>query len=232
MKIILLTLILLGLNLQESVADPAFNIQYKQSSQTYLLPENEILGHELFSFFGLQSGLEIRFSPSLARQKYLLPRILSEQQLIRWLTSNLSTVEGFNSKNKLISLVILPKGEFQSDELIFANDPVNEGKAHLLGQTNHTAKQRFQLRVAEFTHKQQQQLDYQIEKNFEREEHAKKRNTERRARKLQRQSALVEQLRFERSNDPELYTRLLEVNKKRYPDLEAKVLSEASQPME
>jgi len=226
MKTLIFALLLLSLNSQASLKDQPNSIQYQASKQSYFLTTNKISGHELFSFFGLQSGLEIRFSPSLSQERYTLPTTMSEQELLRWLGKNLSTVHGFNEKKELISLTILPKGESQSETLIFANDPAIEGKAHRLGQTNTTAKQRFQLRISEFSQTQRQQLNRQIEKNFERENKAIAREQERLNKKRQKQEVLVTQLRSLRAVDPELYARILAVNKKRYPDLEAKVLQQ------
>lgn len=227
MKILLFTLLFLSFLTQASQLDSqAQSIQYNASSQTYTLSADKITGHALLSFFGLQSGLGIRFSPSLSQQEYLLPTILSEQELIRWLKNNLSTVQGFNKQQELISLTILPKGQFHSDELIFANDPVNEGQAHQLGQTSTSAKQRFKLRIKEFSQAQQQQLTRQIDRNIARDLETKAREKDRLAKRNAKQDTLVKQLKALKLEDPELYARILAVNKNRYPELEAKILQE------
>lgn len=232
MKIILITLVLLSLQAYQCFAEQSNNIQYHKPDERYLLPDQSITAHELFSFVGLQSGLEIRFSSALAQEELLLPKSMSEQDLLRWLAKNLSTVQGFNQQGELISLVILPKGQFQSNQLIFANDPTIEGKAHQLGQTNITAKQRFQLRVNELNQVQQNQLNQRIEKDLKREIQATSREQQRQARQSLIESSLVTQLKSLRDTDSELYDRLLGVNIKRFPDLAAKVMDQASLPAE
>lgn len=222
MKIFLL-FICFGLTSQTSYSAQTPSIQYDSIKQYYEFAEQAISGHQLFSFLGLQSGLEIRFAPSLGQQNYTLPNRLTEQELIRWLASNLSLVQGFNKDQKLISLTLLPKGQLQSEQLIFANAPVSEGKSHQLGQTNTTAAQRFQLRVDELSQQEKFQLEQRIERNFEREKEASSRKAKRQARKDKEQQSLIDQLRASKISDPEMYARILELNKKRYPHLERAV---------
>ena len=119
-----------------------------------------------------------------------------------------------------------------TEVVIFANDPTIEGKAHQLGQTNITAKQRFQLRVNELNQVQQNQLNQRIEKDLKREIQATSREQQRQARQSLIESSLVTQLKSLRDTDSELYDRLLDVNIKRFPDLAAKVMDQASLPAE
>lgn len=228
MKILLTTLVLFSISTPICWAKQSANIEYSQANQHYLMPESGVFGSALFAFLGLHSGLEIRFSPSLSEQKFILPASLNEAEIIRWLSHNLSTVQGFNRQQQLISLTLLPKGEYQSPELIFANDITQEGKAHQQGQTNSSAKARFQLRLQELDQAQQKQLKEQIEKNFDREQQAAARQQQRQQRKNQQLSLLVKQLQELRLEDPELYEHLLTINQNRFPALASKVLGQKS----
>ena len=223
MKTVLIFLLYIFIS-QSCLANNSSAIKFDAIGQNYLLSQDSILAHELLSFVGLTSGLEIRFAPSLAQQTYQLPKRLTELELLRWLANTFSTVKNYNQQQQLISLTILPKGQYQSESLILANDPINEGKAHKLEQTNETAKGRFQLRLKEFDQQLQARLQQQIERSIEREAKINSRTKQRDQQKAEKQTLLANKMRSLKSSDPELYTRMLEINQGRYPELEAAIL--------
>jgi hypothetical protein len=223
MKTVLIFLLYILIS-QSCLANNSSAIKFDVIGQNYQLSQESILAHELLSFVGLTSGLEIRFAPSLAQETYQLPKILTESELLRWLANTFSTVQHYNQQQQLISLTILPKGQYQSESLILANDPINEGKAHKLEQTNETAKERFQLRLKEFDQQLQTLLQQQIERSIEREAKIKSRAKQRDQQKAEKQTVLANKMRSLKSSDPELYARMLEINQARYPGLEAEIL--------
>jgi len=225
MKTVLISLLYIFIS-QSCLASNSTAITFDAISQNYQLSQDSIQAHELLSFVGLTSGLEIRFAPSLAQETYQLPKRLTESELLRWLANTFSTVQHYNQQQQLISLTILPKGQYQSESLILANDPINEGKAHKLEQTNETAKGRFQLRLKEFDQQLQARIEQQIERSIEREEKIKSRTKQRDQQKAEKQTVLANKLRSLKSSDPELYARMLEINQGRYLGLEAEILSD------
>ena len=64
-----------------------------------------------------------------------------EQDIIRFLDKKFSTIKGYSNNKELLSIVILPKGQFQSTELIAAIDPIDEGISHKTGKTHQLAKE-------------------------------------------------------------------------------------------
>lgn len=224
MKTVILSFALFIFGFQSCLANNASAIRFDALEQKYHLSDEKITAHQLLSFFGLTSGLEVRFAPSLAQQTYELPQKLTETELLRWLANTFSSIQTYNQQQQLISLTVLPKGQVQSESLILANDPVNEGKAHKLKQTNKTAKERFQLRLKEFDQQLQAQIKQQIERSIHREEKLQYQKEQQALRNAQEQSVLTDKLRRLKVHDPELYTRLLEINQGRYPDLESEIL--------
>ncbi|MBQ0727458.1 MAG: hypothetical protein KBT77_08925 [Thalassolituus oleivorans] len=203
-------------------------IQYNNTSQTYHFPEKILSSTELFNEFSSLSGIQIFYDPQVVVPDLLRGSNLSEDAVLRFLDQNFSIIKTFNDQKNIITLQVLPKGEYQRSTLIKAND--DSSTPHLTDQSieklsTQESEQR-QLVLKAKALREAARLDAQ-EKHEENRSHSKEEREAHEKKRLKKENELkneaITELKKFKKTDPEIYDRLLMIHKSRYPNIEAEL---------
>lgn len=191
----------------------------------------------LFRKLSVHSGIEVRYEKTLYEGIELELDSVSIDGIIRHIDSNFSTLKSYlkdqNGKEILSSLTVLPKGQFQSTELVVAYDPVQETVDFKKGKFLRSAEKVYVTRMQSLEIEVRKQLEELAEREVKRDENNVKRIKERQYRDQEEKRELVSELKVLKSSDPDLYKHKLNVMAWRYPGIKDAINeSESSDSME
>lgn len=204
------------------------DIEYNDVSQTYRFPERLLSSAELFTFVSTHSGIRIFYAPSLVIPDLLTGANLSEDALMRFLDSQFSVIKTFNEQKEIISLQILPTGQYQSDQLIQALE-TRENKAlthqEIANISDNTTELRQQVLKAKAQHQAAlaRHLEQQQEFNDTEQNNKEVAKQARLAKELDLKNKAIAKLSQFKHTDKEIYDRLLRIYVTRYPNIESEV---------
>ncbi len=177
----------------------------------------------LFQKISFHSGIELRYEKTLSEGLELDFEQASLDELFQFIDLNFSTLKAYSKtkdgKEVLTSLTVLPKGQFQSSELVLAFNPIKEAIAHKQKSTPTHAQKIYVTRIQQLEVKVQQHLDDMAQKAITREEKQTKRSIERKEQHQAERKALAKELREIKTADPEMYQRKVKIMSWKYPDL-------------
>ncbi len=215
-------LLILTSQVQAKIAQDWF--KYNSEQNQYSIAGNALHPAAVFQKISLHSGIEIRYDKSLVSGMNLDIHDASFNEVLEFIDLKYSTLKAYskNAHNQevLTSLSILPKGQFQSGELLLALDPVTEAVAHKQQSTTPQAQQVYVTRIQQLELKVQKELSELADKEIERGERQEQRRQDHANRKQAKKNTLVKKLQEIKQTDPETYQRQLKIMSWKYPNLE------------
>ena len=200
---------------------------YDAKDKLYTVIGSDLHPSALFQKVSFHSGVEIRYEKSLQEGMDIELKQVEIEKIIRFIDSEFSTLKSYRKNSKgdsvLTSLTILPRGKFQSSELVLALNPVKEAVAHKKGETPEKAQKVFVTRLESLEIKVRDQLENLAQQEIKRSENKKTKELERNKNKRAERKQVVEELRELKKTDVALYERKLKVYSWRYPNLDASV---------
>lgn len=197
---------------------------YDEQNDVYSVMGDSIYPGAFFQKVSLYSGIELRYEKSISEGLNLEFEQTNINELIRFIETEFSTLKAYskNAENQevLVSLTVLPKGQFQSSELLLALEPIREAIAHKQNSTPSQAQQVYVTRIQSLELKAQKKLAKMTESAMQRQEAQAKREKQRKEKKIAEKQRLAVELKELRRTSPELYERKLEVLAWKYPDLQ------------
>lgn len=180
-----------------------------------------------FQKLSFYSGVEIRYEKSIHEGLDLNLESVTLEEVYRFIDSEFSTLKAYskdaNGKEFLVSLSILPKGQFQSSQLVLAYDPVSEAVDHKQKKTPESSHRVYVTRMEKLEVKVRRQLEKLASEKIENREKESERRKERESSLEREKLLLVEELRQLKNEDLAIYSRKLEILAWKYPDLERDV---------
>lgn len=197
-------------------------VSFNQEQQHYVLSE-PVSAIELFRSLTLNSGIHVDYEEVLAGNQLLLPTEMTENQIIRWLDQEYSTIKKKADDGAVLALTILPKGRYQSEYLVAAVSDDIQGYQHRKGATPPQAARTFERRIREMDRQLQQALQQRIDVLARKDKERLEKRQQKSQYRQQKKQELIEELAYFKQSDPRIYQRLIEVNRYRYPDIEKQV---------
>ncbi len=208
------------------------NTSEQNQVQTYQLIGSNIHPAALMEKLSLYSGIEIRYDKSIKEGLDFNMSDATLDELFRLVETRYSTLKAYtkNTQNEdvLTSLTVLPKGQFQSSELVLALDPVQEAVAHKQKATNENAKRVYVTRMETLEVKVRKNLEALAEKNIEQSAKRKEFKDQQAKEKAERRQQVIADLRVWQQKDPEIYRRKLAIVAWQYPGLEKELTNSAA----
>lgn len=201
-------------------------IQYSSEKKQYLLNFEQMPVGYFLNKFSQYSGIGIEYDKRINDAIDMDDPAATEEQLVRWLETRYSTIKGLNEQGEVLTLKIMPKGQFQSEFLIPAINPIEEGVYQAGNTQGGISKRRYQQRFEQLEEKVRAHQQERIESRLEKKERNKKKQQQRVKKEQEKRKQLEAELDQFRESDPELYQRILEVNRHRYPGLGQKKAEE------
>lgn len=200
---------------------------YNAEDKLYTVVGNNLHPSALFQKVSFHSGVEIRYEKSIQEGMDIELKKVEIEKIIRFIDSEFSTLKSYQKNSEghsvLTSLTILPKGKFQSSELVLALNPVKEAVAHKQGETPEKAQKVFVTRLESLEVKVRDQLEELAQQEIKRSETKKNKELEINKNKRAERKKVVEELRELKKTDVALYERKLKVYSWRYPNLDTSV---------
>lgn len=195
------------------------NFTYSTESDRYTVDMQGMPIAYVLNKFAHHSGIGIEYDKRLTTKVDMFFDQVPDSTIIRWLETEFSSIKGLDVNGKVLTLKILPKGQFQSQFLISATDAIAEGLYHAEGKSSLSAQQRYKERFQQLEDKMKRHQEQQIQAALERKALEQARKDERKKRDQEERKEVESELARFKENDPEIYQRLLEVNRVRFPDL-------------
>ena len=214
-----LLLLCLGLLISFSaLSQPIYEFN-PQSNRYHIEADNMALGHFLHSF-ARYSGIGVQYDRKMKAKIDFSHKSASEKDIIRFLDKQFSTVKKYSANKKILSIVILPKGQFQSEALIAAIDPIDEGLSYKTNEANPTARERYQERLLQLDQSVRIQQERRIDKRLQQKQQEELRQQKYNKNQQEEKEVLISKLKTMQDKHPEYYQHLLKVNQNRFPSLE------------
>ncbi|GAA6135384.1 hypothetical protein NBRC116188_21740 [Oceaniserpentilla sp. 4NH20-0058] len=194
--------------------------QYHSDKDTYTIDATNIQPAAFFKKLSLSSGIEIQFDASIVKPISFYGKQVPQDAIFRFLEKEFSTLTKYkkNKRNEdvLTSLAVLPKGQFQSNKMIVAVDPVTEAVNDKKGTMNKKAIPAYATRFHHLKEKVKHSTDKSAENQINHEERREQRIAEKRARREERMKQKQRELQALKEKDPALY----EMQKQRWGDFQ------------
>lgn len=178
----------------------------------------------LFKKLSIYSGIEIKYEKALYRGLDINLVDAPLKELLRYVDSNFSTFKTYLRSSKggevLSQIVILPKGQSHSSQLISAYDPLEEAVAYKKGNSSNNAEKIYVTRMEHMELDKRHRLEEAAERQIKRENQLRAEIKSRREKKSLEKSQLIAELKELKSTDPELFNHKLAVMAWRYPGLQ------------
>jgi hypothetical protein len=204
-----------------ALSQPIF--EYNLQADRYHIDADKMaIGHFLQSF-ARYSGLEVQYDKKMNSTIAFADKSAREKDIIRFLDKQFSTIKSYSNNKELLSIVILPKGQFQSSTLIAAIDPIEEGISHKTGNTNQVAKERYRERLLQLDEKVRIQQEQRVDQRLKQKEQEELRAQQHKKSEQKEEQVLISKLKNLQDKHPEYYQHLLEINQNRFPELEQKI---------
>ena len=192
METIMRSLILL-ISLSFSLTGQAQNnehwFQYNDANQSYYINANNVHPAAFFKYLSLKSGIEIKFDKQMINP-------------INYYANNKSVEK---KQDVLTGITILPKGHFQSDQMVLAVDPLEEATHIKDGSMPSSAQPVYLTRMQHLEQRVRENLEQQAERIVIKREKRLKRLSENKREKEQKRQELLAELAELRNTDPKLY---------------------------
>jgi len=210
----------------QSTAQPVqwFSVNAHSQPETFALKGKNIHPAAFFKQLSLYSGVEIRYEKSIIQGLDFDMQDATQAELFRYVDAQFSTLKTYTKQHDgqdvLTALTILPKGLFQSSQLVLAVEPIAEAVAHKQQQTPATAQRVYVTRLEKLELTLRNQLEHMAQQEIDAQQH---KQTLRQAQQTKHQQArdnAVADLRRWQQKDPEIYQRKLAILSARYPDIE------------
>lgn len=193
--------------------------QYHHSENTYTIDAKNIHPAAFFKHFSLNSGIEIVYEKNISSPIDYYSKNGNPAEIISYLKNEYSTLLTYKKskegKELLTSISILPKGQFQSGNMVMAVDPIEESinfKTHKLSSSSEPV---YLTRLNHVESKVRASIERQADRTLvQREDRESRIQHQRKNRTAQNQKKL-ESLEFLKERDPALYAaQKLILNKK------------------
>ena len=201
-------------------------IQYSSEKNQYLLNFEQMPISYFLNKFSQYSGIGIEYDKRINDAIDMDDPAATEEQLVRWLETRYSTIKGVNEQGEVLTLKIMPKGQFQSEFLIPAINPIEEGVYQADNTQNETSQNRYQQRFQRLEEKVRAHQQARIKSRLNKKAREEKKEQKRAEKEQEKRKQLEAELAEFKESDPELYQRMLEVNRHRYPGLGQKKTEE------
>ncbi|NVK37597.1 MAG: hypothetical protein HWE18_06715 [Gammaproteobacteria bacterium] len=207
MRVLFIFLFITSLNLQAN--EDWF--QYQEHTQTYNVDAINIHPSAFFKYLSFYTGIGIQYDQSISTPINFYGKNTSQQQLIQFLESEFSTLLTYkknkNNENILTNIAILPKGQFQSDNMVMAIDPVQEAITAKSDNMPTIARPVYQTRLESMEEKIRDQVERLAEKRIESREYRKQKMERIAAEKQTLKQQRLAELAELKVSDPKLYER-------------------------
>lgn len=211
--------------LQEGMAKDWF--QYDGESNTYSIYGEDVRPAAFFQSLSWHSGIQVRYEKSLVEGLFLNFRSEKIENILRYIDKEYSTLKSYkkdsSGKSKLTEITILPKGQFKSDQLVLALDPIDEVVASKQGKRPLEAENVYVTRFESLEIKVKKHFNEMAENRIAQEEFIREKNNRRRSEYKDEKERLVLSMKELKEKDPSLYQHKLKVNSWKYPDLEKSI---------
>lgn len=213
MEILMRSLILV-ISVFFSIASLAQNdetwFQYNAENQSYNINATNVHPAAFFKYFSLKSGIEIQFDKQLVNPINYYAKQASQSHIIRFLEQEFSTLLKYKKdstakKERLTNITILPKGHYQSDNMVLAVDPIEEATYLKDGSMPRAAQPVYLTRMQHLEQRVRENLEKQAERVIAKREQRLARLEENKHNKEQRKAERLAQLEELKTKDPELY---------------------------
>lgn len=213
METIMRSLILL-ISLSFSLTSLAQNnehwFQYNDANQSYNINANNVHPAAFFKYLSLKSGIEIKFDKQMINPINYYANNAKQSHIIRFLEKEFSTLLTYKKsvekkQDVLTGITILPKGHFQSDQMVLAVDPLEEATHIKDGSMPSSAQPVYLTRMQHLEQRVRENLEQQAERIVIKREKRLKRLSENKREKEQKRQELLAELAELRNTDPKLY---------------------------
>jgi hypothetical protein len=197
--------------------------QYDSDKQQFSITGKAIHPAAFFKQIILHSGVEIHYEKYLSDGLNLDFEGSDINEIFNFIDTNFSTLKAFIKNNEdneiLTTLTILPKGNFQSSNLVLALNPIREAVAHKQQTTPLNAQEVYITRTQKMDLKIQQNLERMASKEIEHKEKQRQKRNIKKENTSSEKNALIKEFRELKVSNPEIYQRKIEIMSWKYPDL-------------
>jgi len=210
-------LVLIGLHLSFfSIAQPQYDwFQYNNEKQTYSIDAHNIHPAAFLKQFSLYSGIEIEYDKHIYSPITYYSKDVKQANVIDFLEKEFSTLLTFkkNTDNQdvLTLISILPKGEFQSSDMVMALDPVEEVILFKQGKTPASTRSVYLTRLEHLERRVRESLERQAERTIKKREDRQQRLANIKKQTVDRKNKQLTQIAELKATDPALYARQKEI---------------------
>lgn len=201
--------------------------KYDDEKKHFSISGKSIHPAAFFQKISLYSGIEIHYEKTLSEGLDLDFKDANTKEILNYIDTKFSTLKSFTKNNRnqetLITLTILPKGDFQSTNLALALNPIREAVAHKQQTTPTNAQEVYITRTQKMDFKIQQNLEKMASKTIEKEEIQQQKRNIKKDKKSKDKKTLVKELRDLRVSNPAIYQRKLEIMSWKHPNLKDSV---------
>ena len=200
--------------------------EFDKHTQSYTIEKNNVLPAILFEKISLHSGIEIKFDKYIDEPINLDFYKSNIKDLINFFDKEYSTLKRYsniNNQEKLISIAILPKGMFQSDNMIVAANPIREAIIHQGDESSEQAKNIYLTRTEKMDYKIKEQIQRAAQKSVKMKTHLKKVKQERKIQQDKKYQDKLSNLAILKKENPDVYKHRISIMSWSDPKIDNKV---------
>lgn len=197
------------------------NFEYDLVSDKYSARAEGISVFEFLSKFSYHSGINVYYDKTIDNKLPFNLILQTEKQIIDFLGQEYSTVKSYGKNKKLISIKILPEGQYQTD---FLQQALNEEVALYNYQINDSsindmAIQRFQMRMSLLPMIKKDKVERWVSERQKTYSDNERRKIADRNEKLKERNSIVNELVKIKNTSQEKYKRRLSIVEWRFKGL-------------
>lgn len=211
--------------LSSAVSADQYKYDQKNDRYTMIGQFKTIMLLERLSF---DSGIEIKLDADANKKIIVDLESVSEKEVITFFDQEYSTVKSYIKKDglkELVSLTILPKGKYQSNELITIVRNSDIGFEYTENASGYNPKSisRFQERIKRLELDQKKRYEKELKRKKDRVDRKSELHEKKRKKYEKEKKEVVEELKRLKSEDQLIYERTLNAYSIKFPNIKKQV---------